>query len=65
MLILWDDVVLLALAMETEQVNTLSEGLGKSVTVMMELNSTQYSHQEALKLCEEFRERCLSVFCVA
>lgn len=41
-------VEFLALAMEMEQVNILSEELGKPVTVMMEASSTQHGQPEAL-----------------
>lgn len=41
-------VEFLALAMEMEQVNILSEELGKPVTVMMEASSPQHSQPAAL-----------------
>lgn len=41
-------VEFLALAMEMEQVNILSEELEKPGTVMMEASSTQHDQQEAL-----------------
>lgn len=47
-----------ALAMEMEQVNALCEELVKAVTVMMDPSSTQRYRLEALKFCEEFKEKC-------
>ncbi|XP_028903292.1 exportin-5 [Ornithorhynchus anatinus] len=44
--------------MSTEQVNGLCEQLVKAVTVMMDPNSTQRYRLEALKFCEEFKEKC-------
>lgn len=41
-------VEFLALAMEMEQVNIMSEELGKPVAVMMEASSTQHGQPEAL-----------------
>uniref|UniRef100_D3ZQE8 Exportin-5 n=1 Tax=Rattus norvegicus TaxID=10116 RepID=D3ZQE8_RAT len=44
--------------MEMEQVNALCEELVKAVTVMMDPSSTQRYRLEALKFCEEFKEKC-------
>ncbi|XP_038617155.1 exportin-5 isoform X2 [Tachyglossus aculeatus] len=44
--------------MSTEQVSGLCEQLVKAVTVMMDPNSTQRYRLEALKFCEEFKEKC-------
>ncbi|KAM7318625.1 hypothetical protein ACRRTK_021737 [Alexandromys fortis] len=51
-------VVFPALAMDMEQVNALCEELVKAVTVMMDPSSTQRYRLEALKFCEEFKEKC-------
>jgi len=47
-----------ALAMAMDQVNALCEQLVKAVTVMMDPSSTQRYRLEALKFCEEFKEKC-------
>ncbi|KAI2542475.1 exportin 5 [Homo sapiens] len=44
--------------MAMDQVNALCEQLVKAVTVMMDPNSTQRYRLEALKFCEEFKEKC-------
>ncbi|KAM9234440.1 exportin-5 isoform 2-T2 [Dugong dugon] len=44
--------------MEMDQVNALCEQLVKAVTVMMDPSSTQRYRLEALKFCEEFKEKC-------
>ncbi|XP_006882200.1 PREDICTED: exportin-5 [Elephantulus edwardii] len=44
--------------MEVDQVNALCEQLVKAVTVMMDPSSTQRYRLEALKFCEEFKEKC-------
>ncbi|XP_012874543.1 PREDICTED: exportin-5 [Dipodomys ordii] len=44
--------------MATDQVNALCEELVKAVTVMMDPTSTQRYRLEALKFCEEFKEKC-------
>ncbi|XP_043916295.1 exportin-5 isoform X2 [Protopterus annectens] len=41
-----------------EQVNTLCDQLIKAVNVMMDMNSSQRYRLEALKFCEEFKEKC-------
>ncbi|XP_069464930.1 exportin-5-like [Ambystoma mexicanum] len=50
--------------MSAEQVNALCEQLVKAVTVMMDPASTQRYRLEALRFCEEFKEKCpVCVFC--
>lgn len=50
--------------MSIEQVNALCEQLVKAVTVMMDPASTQRYRLEALKFCEEFKEKCpICVLC--
>ncbi|GAB5571551.1 exportin-T isoform X1 [Prionailurus iriomotensis] len=44
--------------MAMDQVNALCEQLVKAVTVMMDPSSTQRYRLEALKFCEEFKEKC-------
>uniref|UniRef100_A0A8C5K7C7 Exportin-5 n=1 Tax=Jaculus jaculus TaxID=51337 RepID=A0A8C5K7C7_JACJA len=44
--------------MEMDQVTALCEELVKAVTVMMDPSSTQRYRLEALKFCEEFKEKC-------
>ncbi|XP_016046920.1 exportin-5 [Erinaceus europaeus] len=44
--------------MDMEQVNALCEQLVKAVTVIMDPGSTQRYRLEALKFCEEFKEKC-------
>ncbi|XP_051008849.1 exportin-5 [Acomys russatus] len=44
--------------MEMEQVNALCEELVKAVMVIMDPSSTQRYRLEALKFCEEFKEKC-------
>ncbi|XP_005666094.2 exportin-5 [Sus scrofa] len=44
--------------MAMDQVNALCEELVKAVTVMMDPSSTQRYRLEALKFCEEFKEKC-------
>ncbi|XP_075781131.1 exportin-5 isoform X4 [Pelodiscus sinensis] len=44
--------------MSTEQVSSLCEQLVKAVTVIMDPASTQRYRLEALKFCEEFKEKC-------
>ncbi|XP_029448694.1 exportin-5 isoform X1 [Rhinatrema bivittatum] len=44
--------------MSDEQVGTLCEQLVKAVTVMMDPGSSQRYRLEALKFCEEFKEKC-------
>ncbi|KAI4552354.1 hypothetical protein MJG53_017311 [Ovis ammon polii x Ovis aries] len=41
-----------------DRVNTLCEQLVKAVTIMMDPSSTQRYRLEALKFCEEFKEKC-------
>uniref|UniRef100_A0A674I2Q8 Exportin-5 n=1 Tax=Terrapene triunguis TaxID=2587831 RepID=A0A674I2Q8_9SAUR len=45
-------------AMSAEQVSSLCEQLVKAVTVIMDPASTQRYRLEALKFCEEFKEKC-------
>ncbi|NXA32685.1 XPO5 protein, partial [Eudromia elegans] len=44
--------------MSAEQVSSLCEQLVKAVTVIMDPASTQRYRLEALKFCEEFKEKC-------
>ncbi|XP_019805283.1 exportin-5 isoform X3 [Lagenorhynchus albirostris] len=44
--------------MSMDQVNALCEQLVKAVTIMMDPSSTQRYRLEALKFCEEFKEKC-------
>ncbi|XP_063094880.1 exportin-5 isoform X2 [Cavia porcellus] len=44
--------------MAMDQVNALCEQLVKAVTVMMDPSSNQRYRLEALKFCEEFKEKC-------
>ncbi|XP_067608923.1 exportin-5 isoform X4 [Pseudorca crassidens] len=44
--------------MSVDQVNALCEQLVKAVTIMMDPSSTQRYRLEALKFCEEFKEKC-------
>ncbi|XP_049621435.1 exportin-5 [Suncus etruscus] len=44
--------------MATDQLSALCEQLVKAVTVMMDPGSTQRYRLEALKFCEEFKEKC-------
>ncbi|XP_044530629.1 exportin-5 [Gracilinanus agilis] len=44
--------------MSTDEVNGLCEQLVRAVTVMMDPSSTQRYRLEALKFCEEFKEKC-------
>ncbi|KAK1170946.1 exportin-5-like [Acipenser oxyrinchus oxyrinchus] len=43
----------------SEQVNALCDQLIKAVNVMMDTESSQRYRLEALKFCEEFKEKCL------
>nr|XP_014347923.1 PREDICTED: exportin-5 [Latimeria chalumnae] len=50
--------------MSTEQVNSLCEQLMKAVNVMMDPGSSARYRLEALKFCEEFKEKCpICVLC--
>ncbi|KAF4013420.1 hypothetical protein G4228_004859 [Cervus hanglu yarkandensis] len=44
--------------MAMDRVNALCEQLVKAVTIMMDPSSTQRYRLEALKFCEEFKEKC-------
>lgn len=62
---LWDESGVPGTNMELVQMNTLSGKLGEARTVVMEPSSTQCQQQKAFKFCEEFKERGLSMSCVA